>query len=80
VRLFGARKIACEGPKVENYHLWEKRKAGVFADLPQTKAAKSTTATTSRNLQEGDPTFIANVSGDGILLYIRGSLPAPFAA
>ena len=35
---------------------------------------------TSRSLQEWDPTFIANVSRDGILLYIRGSLPAPFAA
>ena len=34
----------------------------------------------SRSLQEWDPTFIANVSRDGILLYIRGSLPAPFAA
>jgi len=35
---------------------------------------------TSRSLQEWDPTFIANVSRDGILLYTRGSLPAPFAA
>ena len=52
----------------------------MFADLPQAKAAISTTATTSRSLQEWDPTFIANVSRDGILLYIRGSLPAPFAA
>src|SRR5260370_9298648 len=35
---------------------------------------------TSRSLQEWDPTFIANVSRDGILLYTRGSLPAPPAA
>jgi predicted nucleotidyltransferase len=35
---------------------------------------------TSRSLQEWDPTFVANVSRDGILLYTRGSLPAPFAA
>ena len=35
---------------------------------------------TSRSLQEWDPTFIANVSRDGILLYKRGPLPAPFAA
>lgn len=35
---------------------------------------------TSRTLQEWDPTFIANVSRDGIVLYARGSLPAPFAA
>ncbi len=34
----------------------------------------------SRSLQEWDPTFIANVSRDGILLSTRGSLPAPFAA
>lgn len=34
----------------------------------------------SRTLQEWDPTFIANVSRDGIVLYARGSLPAPFAA
>ena len=33
-----------------------------------------------RWLQEWDPTFIANVSRDGILLYTSGSLPAPFAA
>jgi len=36
---------------------------------------------TSRSLlQEWDPTFMANVSRDGIILYTRGSLPAPFAA
>lgn len=34
----------------------------------------------SRTLQEWDPTFIANVRRDGIALYARGSLPAPFAA
>jgi len=34
----------------------------------------------SRTLQEWDPTFIANVMRDGILLYMCGSLPAPFAA
>ena len=34
----------------------------------------------SRSLQEWDPTFITNVSRDGIILYRRGSLPAPFAA
>jgi predicted nucleotidyltransferase len=34
----------------------------------------------SRSLQEWDPTFIANVMRDGIVLYRRGSLPAPFAA
>jgi len=34
----------------------------------------------SRTLQEWDPTFIANVLRDGIVLYARGSLPAPFAA
>jgi hypothetical protein len=80
VRRFGARKIARKGQKVESYHLRKKRKAGVFADLPQAKAAISTTATTSRSLQEWHPTFIANVSRDGIHLYTRGSLPAPFAA
>src|SRR5579872_2651136 len=31
----------------------------------------------SRTLQEWDPTFIANVSRDGIVLYARGQLPAP---
>ncbi len=30
----------------------------------------------SRNLQEWDPTFIANVSRDGIVLFSRGRLPA----
>jgi predicted nucleotidyltransferase len=34
----------------------------------------------SRNFQEWDPTFIANVSRDGIILYKRGPLPTPFAA
>ena len=34
----------------------------------------------SRSLQEWDPTFVANVSHDGIILYRRGQLPAPFAA
>jgi predicted nucleotidyltransferase len=34
----------------------------------------------SRSLQEWDPTFIANVSRDGIILFRRGPLPAPFAA
>ena len=34
----------------------------------------------SRSLQEWDPTFIANVSRDGIILYRRGPLPARFAA
>jgi predicted nucleotidyltransferase len=34
----------------------------------------------SRSLQEWDPTFIANVSRDGIILYRRGTLPAPFVA
>ena len=34
----------------------------------------------SRTLQEWDPTFIANVKRDGIVLYARGQLPAPFAA
>jgi hypothetical protein len=54
VRGIGACKIALEGQKVESYRLWEKREAGVFADLPQAKAAKSTTATTARKLpQEG---------------------------
>ncbi len=54
MRGIGSRKIAFEGQKVERSRLWEKRKAGVFADLPQAKAAKSTTATTARKLpQEG---------------------------
>lgn len=34
----------------------------------------------SRTSQEWDPTFIANVRHDGIVLYQRGALPAPFAA
>jgi predicted nucleotidyltransferase len=34
----------------------------------------------SRTLQEWDPTFLANVSRDGIVLFTRGALPAPFAA
>ena len=34
----------------------------------------------SRSLQEWDPTFIANVSRDCIILYRCGPLPTPFAA
>ena len=34
----------------------------------------------SRSLQEWDPTFIANVARDGIVLFKRGPLPVPFAA
>jgi predicted nucleotidyltransferase len=34
----------------------------------------------SRSLQEWDPTFIANVARDGIVLFTRGPLPVPFAA
>lgn len=34
----------------------------------------------TRTLQEWDPTFIANVQRDGIVLFARGSLPVPFAA
>jgi predicted nucleotidyltransferase len=34
----------------------------------------------SRSLQEWDPTFIANVTRDGIILYRHGPLPTPFAA
>ena len=34
----------------------------------------------SRALQEWDPTFIANMMRDGIVLYARKPLPAPFAA
>ena len=34
----------------------------------------------SRTLQEWDPTFIANVARDGIVLFMRGPLPAPLAA
>lgn len=32
----------------------------------------------SRTLQEWDPTFVANVKRDGILLFTRDTLPAPF--
>jgi len=32
----------------------------------------------SRTLQEWDPTFVANVKRDGILLFTRDELPAPF--
>ena len=34
----------------------------------------------SRTLQEWDPTFIANVARDGIILFKRGPLPIPFSA
>ena len=34
----------------------------------------------SRTLQEWDPTFIANVVRDSIIVYRRGPLPTPFAA
>ncbi len=34
----------------------------------------------SRNLQEWDPTFIANVVRDGIVLFNRGPLPAALGA
>ena len=34
----------------------------------------------SRTSQEWDPEFIINVKRDGIVLYQRGELPAPFAA
>lgn len=34
----------------------------------------------SRTLQEWDPTFVANVAHDGIVLYQRGPVPALFAA
>jgi predicted nucleotidyltransferase len=34
----------------------------------------------SRTLQEWDPTFIANVRRDGIVLFKHGPLPVPFAA
>ncbi len=34
----------------------------------------------SRTSQEWDPTFVANVRRDGIVLYQRGELPAAFAA
>lgn len=35
---------------------------------------------TSRTMQEWDPAFIENVKRDGIILFKRGSLPAPLAA
>lgn len=35
---------------------------------------------TSRTLCEWDPTFISNVTRDGIILFKRGPLSAPFAA
>lgn len=34
----------------------------------------------SRTLQEWDPTFVANVARDGIVLFARGTLPSPLAA
>lgn len=34
----------------------------------------------SRTMQEWDPTFIANVKRDGIVLFSRGPLPTPLAA
>lgn len=34
----------------------------------------------SRTMQEWDPTFIANVRRDGIVLFARGPLPTPLAA
>jgi hypothetical protein len=34
----------------------------------------------SRTLQEWDPTYIANVKRDGIVLYMRGALPSVLAA
>jgi predicted nucleotidyltransferase len=34
----------------------------------------------SRTLGEWDPTFVAAVARDGVLLWARGSLPAPLAA
>lgn len=34
----------------------------------------------SRSFLEWDPTFISNVSRDGIILYKSGPLPTPFAA
>lgn len=34
----------------------------------------------SYGLREWDPTFIANVMRDGIVLFTRGPLPVPFAA
>lgn len=32
----------------------------------------------SRTLQEWDPTFVSNVKRDGIVLFMRDELPAPF--
>lgn len=34
----------------------------------------------TRTSHEWDPTFVANVKRDGIVLFQRGELPAPFAA
>jgi predicted nucleotidyltransferase len=34
----------------------------------------------SRTLEEWDPTFVAHVKRDGVVLYARGPLPAPLAA
>ena len=34
----------------------------------------------SRNLSEWDPTFVANVARDGVLLWARGALPTVLAA
>lgn len=34
----------------------------------------------TRTMQEWDPTFIEHVRRDGIVLFARGSLPAPLAA
>jgi hypothetical protein len=34
----------------------------------------------ARQTSKGDPTFIDNVMGDGIVLYACGPLPPPFAA
>jgi predicted nucleotidyltransferase len=34
----------------------------------------------SRTLHEWDPTFVANVARDGVVLFARGTLPSPFAA
>jgi hypothetical protein len=64
VRDIGARKIALEGQKVESYRLRGKRKAGVFADPPQAKAAKSTTATTARKPPQEGGRIVAHHSDD----------------
>jgi hypothetical protein len=64
VRRFGARKIARKGQKVESYRLRKKRKAGVFADLPQAKAAISTTATTAHKPQQEGGRIEAHRSDD----------------